>query len=274
MGIIESIKKGFGVAHTGLNLVLMLFVYNVVINLIYIPIQARMPMPLPGQPPVLPAPGLITISIIINAFVLLLGIFINGGILNYSKGAASGTLAMENFWEGGKKYYGKLFLLGLVVFGFVALLFAIGALLVGVSTAAAKGAANPISLVFMVIIGIIGLVSLLLVFFSPYSIVAQDEKLMGAIKQSVNFVKTYLGAFLGLAAILVLIGLAIGFVLGLLLGFLGVALAKLDMVVKIISAVLSSALTAYLLVVATACLMNFYLGRLGLIKGASTQQAA
>lgn len=274
MGIIESIKKGFGTAHGGLGLVAVLFIYNLVINLIYLPIQARMPVPVPGQLPILPPAGLLALAMAINVIVILLGIYINGGVMSYVKESVSGNLNMSNFWEGGRKYYGKLFLLGLLVFGYVALLFAVGALLIGVSTAATKGITNPLSIAAMLILGLIGMLSLLFIFFSPYAIVAQGEKVIGSIKQSVNFVKSFFWPFLGVTVILILIGLVIGFVIGLLLGFLGIALARLDMVVKIISAVLTSGLSSYLLVVAVGCLMNFYLGRLGLTKGTSTQQAA
>lgn len=265
VNILECIKKGFQTANKNLMLVLGLVIYNVVITLAAIPIVGKAPAIMAGQPQALP-PGvglLMAKALLFNAVVFLIWLFIQGGVLNVLKGAvATGAeVAAGQFIEGGKKYYVRLLVMSLIL---VVPLVLIVIAITGIGgVVAARGAAASAGLAIVILILTIILIAylifLLFALFSPYGIVVGEMDAIAAIKNSMALVVSNFWKVLGLLLMLVLIAIAIGVVLGIILGFVTFAFRAVPFLTQLASAIVTGAINAYVVVLASAGLMAAYL---------------
>ena len=245
MAVKASIKKGFGVAKGSLAIVGILSLFGFVwslLNIYYAPkIQAQ------AQAPDAKTSVLIVVSTVI---FILVSIFLQAGTLGYVRDKIKqGKANFAAFMAGGAKYYGRLFVVGLII-SLVAIAFIlVAALAVALLKKPGLFIAVPVALAAIYFI--------LLMFFAPYIVVVNEEKSIASIKKSVGMVKKNLLGVLGISAILVVIGFGVGLLIGVILGLLNVA--SPGVISQVATAVLSSLLNAFLGVFVTATFMNFYL---------------
>ena len=242
MGIGESVKKGFSVATQSMALVFCLFAFGVfwsILNLLY-----TSKFQTPAQAP---SPIVIALAVVF----ILLSIYMQAGSLGFVLNKIKqGNADLSSFAAAAGKFYLRVLLLGL----FVAVIAGAFILLAGLGVAFLQ---TP-GMVIAVVLGGIGIYVLLLMFLSPYILVAEDNKVIASIKKSVAFVRKNILAVLGISLILVAIGFAAGVILGLVYGAITLVL-KAGTASQIIFAVLSSFLNAFLGVFVTAGFMNYYL---------------
>ena len=256
MGILEVVKKGFSVAQRSANLILLLFAFSFVWNLINIPFQGREAE----------VGASVTLMVLAILFVLA-SIFVQAGSLGYVHNVVKeGKAALGDFVNAGKKYYLRILGVGLIVALFVIILsiFALLAILVG------GGEPNPVSVTLSVILGVLGLIGVFLLFMAPYIVIADDARVVQAIQMSIQIVKQNIVKILGIGIILIVIGFAIGFVLGIILGLVGTLMGPTGNL--IVAGFLNSVVNAYLGVVTTGAFMAFYLALKG--PSAATEQPA
>ena len=246
--VIAAIKKGFSVTGKSLGLMAVLFVFGLVWNLINVFYAQGLAQAEPNlrQSIVILALGLVFI---------LISIYIQGGSLGYVLDVVKqGKAAFSNFTAAGKKYYGRLFVLGLIVSVFLIVSF------VGIVLAASflmdKILALAVTITVFLATAVICFV--ILVSLAPYIAVVDDQKTMASIKRSIVTVRKHLLHLLGFSLLLILIGFGVGLALGGIQAGLSL-LVKQEVVTKVIFAVLGSAANSYLGVFVTATFMGFYL---------------
>jgi hypothetical protein len=249
MGIGESIKKGFGTANKSTSLILLLFVFSLIFNLISVfmtPPQAVAPATAPP-----PAPGLIVAGIIF----IFMSIYFQAGSMGFLRDLLkSGSASLVNFSSTGSKYYVRLLLLGIVV----SLVIAVFVLLAALATAFLTGNLAALGVALAIFFGALGLYFVIMLFLSPYVAVVDDKGVAESLKLSMKLVKKNVLPLLGVALLLILIGFGIGLILGVVLAGLSF-LIKVGMVSQVVFAFFSSLMNAYLGVVVTAAFMAFYL---------------
>jgi len=251
MGIFEAIKKGFGVSLKALPLVVVLFVFNLIWNLINIPLT-----PAPGTTP---TPQATMIAFIASVIFILTSIFVQSGSLALVRDQLKqGAMKLGSFASYGSKFYVRLFLINLLLI----LIIFVAALIAGVTVAAAGAVKNAVltvaATVIAVIVGLIAIYYLLLLAMSPYVLVCEELGAVESLKRSFRVVKRSLLKVLGLIIVVLLITLGIG----LLAGFLsGAATAFLPARVgQVIVAIVSSAVNGYLGIVMMGAFIAYYLG--------------
>lgn len=264
MKVIDAIKNGFDIATKSLtSVVLVVFVFNLVWNLITIPFTPAT-LPADGVPPPM-SPVLALLSIV---FVLL-SIFIQGGLLSSVKDIIKeGKAQLDKFVDYGKKFY--LRLLGFAaVIGLAIAVTAIVATLIAASAAPSGNVALiAITAIIALAIGALAIYLVILLSFSPYTLVAEDSSFFDAMKKSIAFVKENLLKVIGLGLLLMLVALGAGLIVGVVFALLGVVIP--GRIVQIISGIVSSGINSYLSVVMTAAIMSYYLAS---SQSASSSQA-
>lgn len=247
MSILEPIKKGFSVAKNSLDLVLSLFVVGVAWNLTNFFMTSRLQQP---EPSVRASMGMALVGF---AFILV-SFFIQGGSMGYVLDRIkAGKASLASFFAAGQKFYAKLLLLGILV-SLIIFVFVFLAMLPAILL---RGNVDTLGVIIAIIFAGIGIYFVLLLFFAPYFIVAEGEKVMASVKQSIALVRNNLISVLGLTLLLIVIGFAFGVILGLLLAGLDAAIKGTP--AQIVFAVISSLVNAFLGVVVTASFMTLYL---------------
>jgi len=250
MGIMEAVKKGFGIATKNMVLVSILIVFNLVWNIASIPL---------ARAGAAVTPQLTAGTVIFSALFILLSIFIQGSSLglvrDYLKG---GSMKISDFAPHGMKYYLRLLGLGLLIV-LVLLVIALVAALIVVATAPLNNTAvTVIATIIALIIGGAGLYYILLLIMSPYALVCDETGVIESMKKSVRVVRKAIGKVLLLLILIILISLGVGFLVGLLTGLVTVLLPA--GVGAVVIGVVNSIFNGYLGVVMMAALMSFYLG--------------
>jgi len=134
----------------------------------------------------------------------------------------------------------------------------VAALLIAMAAPTGNRVAIGIVSILALIVGGFGIYVMILLFLSPYVLIADEAGVIESMKKSVQMVRKAIGKVLGLAVLVTLIAFGFGFVLGILTGLLNLALAG-GTIAQIIAAVLTSALNAYIGVLMTASFMAMYL---------------
>ena len=245
MGILESIKKGFSVTASSLPVVLALFVFGFIFNLINMAL-------LPKAPNTPPSPAMIAAGVV---FVLLT-IFMQAGSMGYVRDKLKqGNAAFSHFLAAGSGYYVRIFLLSLVI------ALVIGAFVLAAALAAALlgPKAEYAAIGVAIVIAAIGVYTLILLFFAPYIAVSRDQGVIFSLKESVRLVRANPLKVVGISFLLVAIGFLVGLAIGLVVGLLTRVMP--DRASQILFAVLSSLVNAFLGLFVTASFMSFYLGK-------------
>jgi hypothetical protein len=249
MGVGEAISKGFAIAKKSLGLIILLFIFGFVFNLLNIFLAPAGAVAGGEAPP--PSPALMGLS----AVFVLLTIYFQGGSMAYVRDLIkNGSAAMPEFLGGAGKYYVRLLALGLIVALVIGVTVLVAALLAGVLGTISPFIAVPVT----ILLAALGLYFVVLLFLSPYAAVVDEKGVRLSIKLSMRLVKKNILPLLGISLLMVVIGFGIGLVLGAILA--GVSLAiKAEMATKVVFALMSSLVNAFLGVLVTAAFMNFYL---------------
>lgn len=265
MGMLEAIKKGFGVATKNPVLVLVLFVFNLVWNIINVSIMPVGAIPAPGADagamPTIP-PQVALTTLILSILFVLVSIFMQGGSLGVVRDyIKEGKSKISQFASYGAKYYFRLLGLGIIIVLFVIIVALIAALIVAATTPLNNTIATIIASILAISIGLAGIYFVILLAMSPYTMVSDEIGVVESMKRSMRLVKKYFGKILLLLALLVLIAIGIGVVLGIVTG-----LATVAMPVKVgqmVIGVVNSLFNGYFGVVMMASFMALYLALAG-----------
>ncbi len=250
MGVGEAISKGFTVTKKSLGLVTLLFVFGSIFNLLNVFLAPQGPVAAGDTPPP-PSPALV----VAGAVFILLTIYFQGGSMAYLRDAIKkGSASLSDFSAGGGKYYVKLLVLGLIVTVIIGVTVLLAALLAGLLGAISPFIAVPVTILLVAL----GIYFVVLLFLAPYAVVGDEHSAGASIKISIKLVKRNILTLLGISLLMIVIGFGIGLVLGGILAGVSMAL-KAPMATKIIFALLSSLVNAFLGVLVTATFMNVYL---------------
>ncbi len=249
MGIGEAVSKGIAVTKKSFGLIVILFIFGTIFNVLNVFLAP--PPPVAGATPPPPSPVLM----VVGAIFVLLTIYFQGGSMAYVRDVVkNGSAAMPNFLAGAGKYYVRLLLLGLVVALVVGVTMIVAALLAGLLGTISQAIAIPVT----ILLAALGIYFVVLLFLSPYAAVVDELGVGGAIKLSMKLVKKNILKLIGISLLMVVIGFGVGMVLGAILAGVSLAL-KAQMVTQVVYAVLSSLVNAVLGVLVTASFMNLYL---------------
>lgn len=262
MGIVDAIKRGFGVASRNLVLILILFVFNLIWNMINIALMPTAALPTPGAPAAGTAPAIppqtAVATFILSILFILVSIFMQGGSLGVVRDyIKEGRMKLSKFASYGLKYYLRLFGLGLLIILFVLIVAIIAALIIAATAPLNNIIATVIAVIIAITVGLAGIYFVLLLVMSPYSLICEETGIIEAMKKSMRIVKKAFWRVLLLLVLLVLIAIGIGVLLGILTGLLAVALpAKTS---QIIIGVVNSLFNGYFGIVMMAAFMAYYL---------------
>jgi hypothetical protein len=247
MSVLEAVKKGFGETTKLINVVLVFFIFNVVIGLISLPL---------ANPARAGNPGIVTVSILSSILFFLVFIFLQGGALGTVKDQIkTASSSMAQFVAYGKKYYlrilGLLLLYILIAIAVVLVLSLIsaGLLLLGDNIVTRS--------IVAVIVTLAAVVTITLLVYPIYAIVADDLGSIAALKAGINKAKANFGRTLGLFVLLVVISLVISLIVGFIIGLVTVPLAPV--ITQIVIAVVNAAVQSYIPIVMMVAFMSFYM---------------
>ncbi|MDD5422770.1 MAG: hypothetical protein WC592_07055 [Candidatus Omnitrophota bacterium] len=261
VGILEAIKKGFGLATKNIMLVAILFAFNLIGSLTSMPFAAPATAEAGAAAPQLPVA-----AVIFSIVFILISIFFQGATIGLVRDAIkAGKMQLSNFVSYGMKYYLRLLVLGILII----LIVAVVALVIGLIIAMVVPLNNTVVTAIAVTIAVaIGIITALLYFIpltlSPYALVCDEVGAIEAMKRSLAVAKKPFARVLWLLllfVLLILISLGIGFAVGLVVGLITAVLpAGLG---RILMSVVTSAINGYLGVVMMAAFMIFYLSIAG-----------
>ena len=260
MKVMDAIKRGFEIANSNMNLVLVIFIFNCVWNLGIIPFSPVTPTAGMG---VAMSPVLTLISL---AFILA-SIFIQGGVLGCMMDIVKkGGVDLSKFKDYGLKFYLRLVCLALIIILIIGVIAFIATLIVAASAPTKNAVIIAITTILALIIGGAGIYLVILLFLSPYILVAEDVGIVDSMRRSIEFVRLALARVIGLGALLVLIGLGIGLITGIIAGVISLAIK--GKFLQAIAGILNGGVNAYLSVIVTGCLVTFYLA----LKGSGSKE--
>ena len=266
MGILEAIKKGFGVASKNLVLIFILFVFNLIWNVVIMPPGTTMPVSGVGAaaaPAIPPAINLATLAF--GMLFILVSILMQGGSLGVVRDyIKEGKMKLSQFASYGLKYYMRLLGLGIVIILLVLITALIAVLIVAATAPMNNVIATVVASVVAIAIGLVGIYFVILFVMAPYTVVIDETGIIEALKRSMRVVKKSFWKILLLLILLVLIAVGIGVLLGVAAGLLTVALPpKLG---QMIIGVLSSLFNGYFGIVLMASFMALYMALAGQTK--------
>lgn len=248
MGIIEAVKRGFGVATKLLKLVLVLFIFNAIWNLGSIPFIT----------PQAAATTTVNIAALVFSLVFVLAsIFMQGGTLGIVRDyLKTGTGKLGGLVSYGLKYYLRLLVLGLIVVLIIGIVAILAVLIIAGTAPLNQIVVTVIAATVAIAIGVIGVYFVLLLVMAPYILVCEEAGVIASIKKSIEFVRrTFLKVFL-LLVVLILLSIGMGFTIGFLTGLLTIVIPM--KVAQIIIGLVNSAFNGYLGIVMMAAFMAFY----------------
>jgi len=265
MGMLEAIKKGFGVASKNLVLVFVLFIFNLIWNMVNIAIMPGGTVPAPGvdasQAPAV-SPQVALTTLVFSILFILISIFMQGGSLGVVRDyIKEGKMKLSQFASYGSKYYLRLLGLGIIIILFVLIIAAIAALIVAATAPLNNVIATVIASIVAIAIGLVGIYFIILLVMAPYTMVSDEIGVIEAMKRSMRVVKKSFGKILLLLALLILIAIGIGVLLGLATGL--VALALPPKVGQMIVGVVNSLFNGYFGIVMMASFMALYMALAG-----------
>ncbi len=259
MGVMEAIKRGFGIASKSLGLVLVLFIFNLLGNLASIPFAGV-------QPGTTPSPQLTAAALIFSIVFILISIFVQGGSLGLVRDIIKqGKMALGSFASYGLKYYFRLFGLGLLIILIVGIVALIAGLVIAATAPLNNQVVTTLAVIVSVLIAlVVGVLYFIPFTLSPYALVCDETGIIESLKKSLVVAKKPISRVFKLMllfVLLILIALGVGFVVGFIAGLI-TALTPIA-VGRVIMAIATSIVNGYLGIVMTASFMSFYLGYTG-----------
>ena len=265
MGIVDVIKKGFGVASKNLVLVGILFIFNLIWNMVNIAIMPIGSAPASGAGaaavPAIP-PQIAVTTIIFSMLFVLASIFMQGGSLALVRDYIKvGKIKLSQFVSYGLKYYLRILGLGVIIILLVLIIAAIAALIVAATAPMNNVVITSIAAIIAIAIGLVGIYLVMLLVMAPYIMVSDEIGVVEAMKRSMRVVRKSFWKVLLLLVLLILIAIGIGVLLGVIMGFLTIALPlKMG---QVIIGVVNSLFNGYFGVVMMASFMALYMALAG-----------
>lgn len=261
MGILEAIKKGFGVASKNLALILVLFIFNLIWNIVNITLLPAGALPTLRTAAAAPPAVSPQVSLAVFAFSLLfilVSIFMQGGSLGVIRDyIKEGKTKLAQFASCGLKYYLRLLGLSILIILLVLITAVIAALIIVAATPLNNVVVTVIAAIIAVAIGLAGIYFVALFVLSPYSLICEEVGIIEAMKRSIRVVKKAFWRVVLLLLLLILIAVGIGVLLGILTGLLTLVIpAKAG---QIVIGVVNSLFNGYFGIVMMAAFMAFYL---------------
>lgn len=273
MRIVDVIKKGFGIASKNMPLILILFIFNLIWNMVNIAILPQGAVPTPGTTPITATPQAIppqnAVAVLIASIIfILVSIFMQGGSLGVIRDyIKEGRMKLGSFASYGLKYYLRLIGLGIIIILLVVIIALIAALIIAATSPLNNIVATVIASIIAIVIGLVGIYFVLLLVMSPYSLICDDVGIIESMKRSMAVVRKAFWRILLLLVLLILIAVGIGVLIGIITGLLTVAIpAKAG---QIIIGIVNSVFNGYLGVVMMAAFMVYYLALVGKEKTAA-----
>ena len=178
MGIVDAIKKGFGVASKNLVLVAVLFVFNLIWNIINVAIMPPGALPAPGAGAAAPAaipPEVAMTSFVFSMVFVLASIFMQGGSLGVVRDyIKEGKTKLSQFASYGLKYYLRLVGLGIIIILIVLVIAAIAALVVAATAPLNNVIVTSVATIIAIVVGLVGIYFVVLLVMAPYAMVSDE----------------------------------------------------------------------------------------------------
>ena len=258
MGIMEAIKRGFGVASKNLLLIIVLFIFNLIWNMVNIALVPATAMPPAAETPPAVPPEVAMMTLAFSALFILISIFMQGGSLGVVRDyIKEGKMKLASFASYGLKYYLRLLGLGLLIILLIVIIAIIASLIIAITTPLNNVIATVIASIIAITIGLAGIYFVILLVMSPYALVCDGSGVISAMKRSMRIVKKAFWKVLLLLVLLMLIAIGIGFLLGIGAGLLTVLLPV--RAGQIVIGVVNSLFNGYFGIVMMAAFMAFYL---------------
>ena len=272
MSVVDAIKKGFGIASKNMLLVLVLFVFNLIWNMINVAFIPQGAIPVPGAAPAAVTPPAISsqvtvLVLIATSIFILVSIFMQGGALGVVRDyVKEGRMKLSQFTSYGMRYYPRLLGLGVLIILFVVIVALIAALIVAVTAPLNNVIVTAIAAIIAIAIGLAGVYFILLLVMSPYSLVCDNVGIIESMKRSIGAAQKAFWRVLLLLVLLILIAVGIGFLIGILTGLLTVAIpVKAG---QVVIGIVNSIFNGYFGIVIMAAFMTLYLALTGKEKAA------
>ena len=265
MSIVDVIKKGFSVASKNLVLVVVLFIFNLIWNMVNIAIMPTGSVPTSGvgaaTVPAIP-PQIVMATLAFSTLFVLASIFMQGGSLGVVRDyIKEGKMKLSQFASYGLKYYLRLLGLGVIIILLVLIIAAIAALIVAATAPMNNVVITSIAAIIAITIGLVGIYFVILLVMAPYVMVSDGVSVVEAMKRSMRVVRKSFWKVLLLLVLLILIAIGIGVLLGVIMGFLTITL-PLKMGQMIIG-VVNSLFNGYFGIVMMASFMALYMALAG-----------
>lgn len=251
----ESVKKGLAMMVSSLPVVAIFFAYGVASNFISGSLSTRLNQTGGGTGPLFYA------SLLVSFAFVIVGLFLQAGALGYFKEKATrGTAGVGLLVGEGKRYFGRLFVFGLVLMAIVAIS-AVGAVVSN------QVLPRPAAMAVSGLLVVVSLYFVMIWFLTPYAVVVHEQKLKEAMSTSFSLMKKHFLGIVGIGLILVVIGFLVGFLFGLVSGLIGAVANRgaalqtpgTPAVPQVVMTVFGSLVNAVLGVMMTATYMHYYL---------------
>src|SRR4030042_1494082 len=247
MSIGEAIENGFSQSVKLLRVALIFFVLNVIMGLISLPMAGTENAQ---------KPGVAALSFALSVVFFVIFIFLQGGTLGLARDILKrGSHNMSNFVMYGKKYYMRI--LGLLLIYILIAIAVVLLLALAGSGILAIANNNFTKAIVGTIVLIVAVMAIVLLLYPIYSIVADENSVIQALKKGVRTSWNSFWRTLLLFVLLLVISIFISLVVGFIIGLITVPLPF--KVTQVIITIVNSAIQAYIPIVMMLALMGFYL---------------
>lgn len=264
MCTIDAIKKGFVVATKNPALILVLFIFNLIWNMINVAIMPAQAAVAPGTVPAATAtpavpPETALLTFVVTITFVLLSIFMQGGSLGVVKDYIKGNkMNIGKFASYGLSYYLRLLGVGIIIILTIVIVALIAGLIVAMVAPLNNIIATTIATIIAIAIGLAGIYLVIRLVMSPYALVCDEAGIIDALKNSMNVVRgKYFWKVLLLLVLIVLIAIGIGVLVGIVTGIVTVAMPP--KAGQVVIGVVNSLFNGYLGIVMMAAFMSYYL---------------
>lgn len=264
MCTIDAIKKGFAVATKNPALIMILFIFNLIWNMINVAIMPAPAATAPGAapaaitPPAVP-PQLAILTFIITVAFVLISIFMQGGSLGLVRDYIKGNkMTLGKFGSYGLKYYLRLLGVGIIIILMIIIVALIAGLIVAAIAPLNNVVATVIATIIAIAVGLAGIYLVIRLVMSPYALVCDEVGIIAAMKNSMNVIRRkYFWKVLLLLVLIVLIAIGIGVLIGIVTGLVTIAMPP--KAGQILIGVVNSLFNGYLGIVMMAAFLSYYL---------------
>lgn len=266
MGAIDAVKKGFSLAKSNVRLAFVLILLYLVYFAINFGLNAVSGLPAQPQDPATLPPGQLLRQILIGLAISLIGLiiqnYIQGGLVAHvGETLKKGKQEIGVFFSSAKKFALRLFLQAVLIMLIFFVLFAIAVVIMGVLGAAMQIAGIIVGVALMALVIYLSL----LLFYSSYILVLEDQSIVESMKRSITFVRKNLVPFLGIILTFVACFLV---PFGVLLAILWLIQGPLQggvgaVVLSVVGLPLFILILAFYGIAVTGAVVSFYLSRSG-----------